>query len=99
MVLEVSALGKEEIWVQPGYCRFVGITSAINRNSRGLKAQYDDSNAHCHANGTFKPSAFKRSILITSCLTCLDGDKEKTEDPGCIAFLDLPYVASLHASL
>lgn len=99
MVLEASALGKEEIWVQPGYCRFMDIASAINRNSWELKAQYDDSNAHCHANGTFKPSALKQNTLVTSCLTCLDGDKEKTEDPVCIAFLDLPYVAPLHSSL
>ena len=41
----------------------------------------------------------KQISLLTSFVTGLDGDKDKTEDPGCIAFLDLPYVASLHASL
>ena len=68
-------------------------------NKPELKAQYNGSDVHCYALGTLKPSALKQNTLITSCLSCLDGDKEKTVDSCCIAFLDLPHVASLHASL
>jgi hypothetical protein len=91
VVLEVAALRKEDLWVQPGYFRCIYITSAINRNSWELKAQYDGSNVHCYVNGTVKPSAFKQNTLITPCLTRLYGDKEKTEDSCCVAFLDLPH--------
>jgi hypothetical protein len=34
---------------------------------------------------------FKQNTLITPCLTCLYGDKEKTEDSCCVTFLDLPH--------